>query len=116
MVFFKLDFRDGKDHGAVRAAGKTAMDAFTKAFKVGLKEEELGPRITSFNGKGYDTYHYFILDPKTGKRYVPYKRTWCGAKKYLDLRHILLTPEMNGMVIEITLINSQKDNRHSVVR
>lgn len=115
-VYFKLNFRDGKDPDPKPASGKTALDAFKRAFEVGLREEGLGPRITSVNGRECDAYHYFILDPKTGKRYVPYKRTWHGKKKYLDLRHIMLTPEMEGMVIEITLINSQKDNRHSVVR
>jgi beta-phosphoglucomutase-like phosphatase (HAD superfamily) len=88
-------------------------DALKRAANVKTAPHELGNSIKSIDGIKSDWYHFFILDKKTGKKGIPFAPMG-GKKLYLDLRNMQLTPEMDGMTIELTVVSSCGDFGNSV--
>ncbi len=90
-----------------------AEDALKRAAAVKTAPHELGNSIKSIDGVKSDWYHFFIIDSKTSRRGVPFVQMG-GKKLYLDLRNMQLTPEMDGMTIELTVVSNCGDFGNSI--
>lgn len=92
--------------------GESVMDGFMRAHNVKLKDHKLGPWIIEVDGIQSNAYHFFIIiKDKNGKeerKAIPYVKTLFG-KRYLDMRHMLATKEMDGVTIEVTIVDATAD-------
>ena len=114
---FKAKLPNGKQETRRVACSREdpLLDFFEKAFNVKFKEDALGPQVMEIEGQRSSYYHFVLIDKKTGKKYMPYAEDKEGKRIYLDLRHILFSPELaRSMAIEIFMVYDHRDMDNSI--
>lgn len=98
--------------------GQTLADALTLPLNIRWNRmHALGWKIESVEGKASNNYHFAIVDERSGRRYMPYVRSWknAGKRVYLDLRNIRFDPQsMKDKSVEIFFVYECKDMENSV--
>jgi HAD superfamily hydrolase (TIGR01509 family) len=117
MLEFKVKLPNGrKETRAIECNGKmTLLDFFGKAFRVGFKDDPLGPQVAEIEKQRSSFYHFVLIDKATGKKFMPYAELESGKRVYLDLRHIVFSPQLaRKMAVEVFMVYDHRDMENSV--
>ena len=94
--------------------GELAIEALRKAAEIRTKETNFGEQIISIDGVKSQWFHFFIKRKENDREGMPFIALSNGKRAYLDLRHMALSPTLDGIEISIKVVSCCSDLPNSV--